>query len=381
MSFLRFVFAISTLALFIACASPSEQKKPALDSGAAIEQKSLVSAREAWQEKWDQTVTAAKKEGMIAVGITKGADTREALIKFGERYGIRTEITSGKSAQVTQKLLMERRVGLYLLDVMITGATTMVTTMKPAGAIVPLEPALIRQDILDPRSWQPGQPAWVDKDRSILTIEYTATGKIGINTNLVRQGEISTLRDLLNPKWKGKIIINDPTVEGTGSKLVGVVAYQQGWDVWREIAKQEPAIIRDERLMVEWLTRGKYAIIIAPKTDPIFQAKAAGAPVETVALKDARYLGGDTIVLLKNTPHPNAAITFINWMLSQEGQMTYHKSAGQWSARMDVSTPDSDPNVRPEPGVKYFDSNNEEFLLQQPEQMKMAQEIFGPLMK
>ena len=113
----------------------------------------------------------------------------------------------------------------------------------------------------------------------------------------------------------------------------------------------------------------------------MFNAKAAGAPVDTVPLDDIRYAGGDTIVMMKNAPHPNNAVVFINWMLSQEGQRMYHESAGSWSGRKDVINLDSDLSTKPEPGAKYFNSNNEEFLLQQPEQTKIAQEIFGHLMK
>lgn len=374
------ILALLVLAVFAACAAPRVTLQQQIPPVPVTEKETKADAP-AWQAQWDKVLAAARKEGTVAVASDGGSSLRDAIITgFKGKYGINIEVIAGKGAQLAEKIITEQRNGLYSYDVQHGGATTKITQLKPSGAYVSLKPALIRPDILDPQYWQTGQPSWVDKDNTILNIEYSASGKLGINTNLVKPGEIKSLRDLLNPKWKGKIIINDPTVSGTGAKFVGVVAAIQGWDIWREIARQEPLVMRDEKLMVTWLAQGKYPIIISPKTEPMFDAKAAGAPVDDMSVAEAKYATGDTISFLKNAPHPNAAIVYINWLLSQEGQTIYHAAQGSWSARKDVVL-NSTPSKKPEPGVEYFNSNAEEFLKQQPEQMKTALEIFGHLMR
>lgn len=381
---LIFILALLVLIVLAACAAPKavSQQKVAPDSGASQAISEMPQGPVAgWQQEWDKVLAAAKREGTVAIMSDGGSSLRDAIIGgFKGKYGINIEIIAGKGAQMAEKIITEQRNGLYLWDVQHGGATTKVAQIKPSGAYQPLEPALIRKDYLDPKFWAPGQPSWVDKDHTILNIEYSISGKLGINTNLVKPGELKSLRDLLDPRWKGKIIINDPTVAGTGAKFFGVVAALHGYDIWREIAKQEPVIMRDEKLMVTWLAMGKYPVIISPKTEPMFDANAAGAPVEDIGVADAVYATGDTISFLKSAPHPNAGKVYINWLLSQEGQKIYHTAQGSWSARTDVVL-NSTPAKKPEPGVEYFNSNGEEFLKGQAEQMKTALEIFGPLMK
>ncbi len=377
-----YILVILVILVVSACAAPStppqQQIAPGSGAGPAVKEEAPVTA---WQAEWDRVLAGAKREGTVSIMSDGGSSLRDAIIEgFSKQYGIKVEIVAGKGAQLAEKVLTEQRNGLYLWDVQHGGATTKISQLKPAGAYQSLEPTLIRKDFLDSKFWSPGQPSWVDKDHTVLNIEYSVSGKLGINTNMVKPGEIKSLKDLLDPKYKGKMIMNDPTVSGTGAKFVGVVATLHGWDIWREIAKQEPVVMRDEKLMVTWLAMGKYPVVLSPKTEPMFDATAAGAPVADIGVSDALYATGDTISFLKNAPHPNAAKVYINWLLSKEGQLIYHTAQGSWSARNDVVL-NSTPSKKPEPGVQYFNSNGEEFLLQQAEQMRMAKEIFGHLMK
>lgn len=92
-----------------------------------------------------------------------------------------------------------------------------------------------------------------------------STKSIVINTNMVKAGEIKGYADLLNQQWKGKILLNDPTKAGSGGKLFGVVGSRiMGWDYWDKILKQYPALVTDQRLLVEWVARGRYTVGFAP---------------------------------------------------------------------------------------------------------------------
>ncbi len=90
--------------------------------------------------------------------------------------------------------------------------------------------------------------------------------------------------------------------------------------------------------------------------------------------------GGGTVALVKNAPHPNAARVFINWLLTKEGQTLYSRGYGSASRRLDVPN-EGDPLKIPQPGMKYFNSEEEELILDRPEDMKTAMEIFGFLLK
>ncbi len=162
--------------------------------------------------------------------------------------------------------------------------------------------------------------------------------------------------------------------------MFGVVAETQGLDIWRQLAQQEPAIVRDERLMVDWLVHGKYAIILAAKTEPMHDAREAGAPVDIIRVAEANNKSGDLVALLNKAPHPNAAKVFINWLLTKEGQTIYNAAQGTWSGRTDV-TVEGSPAKKRLPGAEYFDTNQEEFIFKQTEHYKIAADIFAPYIK
>jgi len=208
---------------------------------------------------------------------------------------------------------------------------------------------------------------------------------LSVNTDLVKPGEIKSYKDLLNPKWKGRIIMNDPTVGGAGSRWFAVVADQfMGLDYMRSLASQEPVITREQRLQVESLARGKYAIAIGMQPDIQAEFVKYGSPIKTVVPEEGGWLGGGPglIGYFDRAPHPNAAKIFANWFLSKEGQTLYSKTALAESARLDVPNDHIAREDRRIPGVKYFIGDDEDFLIKKTEyEHKWAKEIFGFLVK
>ncbi len=90
-----------------------------------------------------------------------------------------------------------------------------------------------------------------------------------------------------------------------------------------------------------------------------------GFPLVRVFPKDGpgSLLGGfSTIAMLKNPPHPNAAILFLNWVTSRDGQETVSRALLEPSRRVDVPTSFVPDYVLPQPGVKYdIDQYTEEW--------------------
>lgn len=370
--------------LLVSCApqAPAAPAMPAPEKPGVSPAPSAAPAVAPWQKEWDKVVEAAKREGKVVIYSTGGTGTRAAISKgFKQKYGLDAEVLTAPGGATAEKILTERRAGLYVADIYIGGATTVVTQLKPVGVFDSLEPALILPEVANPKLWWGGQLNWVDKDHQIFLFEAYTSGDLGINTELVKPGEIKVLNDLLNPKWKGKIIINDPTIAGTGVKFVGVVVTKRSWDFWREMAsKQEPIVLRDARLQVDWLARGKYAIVIIPKSEPMTEFINAGAPITGLAT-EIQYVTGDVMGMPNKAPHPNAAKVFINWFLGPEGQRAYSESQGTVSAREDVAVATVPAYKQRKTGVEYFNSITEDFLLAQADHMKTAKEVFGPLMK
>ena len=316
---------------------------------------------------------------------TAGPDLRDALAKaFFSKFGITVESLTGTGFQVSEKIIRERRAGLFLSDLYQGGVTTPTLLLKPAGVLDPLEPTFIIPDLKDPelikKIWWEGKLQWVDSDHKILSFMAFPIPWLVINTDLVKIDEINSYRDLLNPKWKGKIVMFDPTMTGPGGKLFSTSSrYIVGLDFWREFAKQDPLILRDSRIVVEGVARGKYAFTISPLTDVVEAFRREGAPLAYKMPVEGGSLttGHGGIAILNNAPHPNAAKIFINWLLSKETVELFSKVYNVHSAREDVSTDFLAPERKRQPDIKYVWPEVEDFLLEESKYYTQGREIFG----
>src|SRR5207249_12157971 len=110
--------------------------------------------------------------------------------------------------------------GRYLWDVFVHGTTTGLESMIPAGAFDPLEPALIFPDIKDPKTWRGGGLEFLDPNKTLMVMTPFQRGIIFYNPKLVNAKEFKSYKDLLDPKWKGKLVMDDPRREGPGESRI-----------------------------------------------------------------------------------------------------------------------------------------------------------------
>lgn len=381
---LLFLFSLSLLTFIIAC---KPEALPAAPSVPVTPGPIAAQAQSNWEIDWEKTLSMGRQERSVVIYSTMSGDIRQAISKsFNAKYGIELELVSARGTEVAEKIATLRRAGLFLADVFIGGSTTPTTTLKPRGDLQPLKPLLVLPEVIDQKLWFGGGLVFTDKERQYVACPVLTTSNSynSANTDLVKEGEFASYKDLLNTKWKGKIIINDPTIAGAGSRWFAVVADQYtGLDYMRSLVNNAPAITRDQRLQVEGLARGKYSIAIGAQPDILVEFIKLGAPVKKVVPGEGAWLGGGPglIAYVNNAPHPNASKIFINWFMSKEGQTIYSRIVLAESARLDVPTDHLNKDDLRDPAVKYFISEEEEFLYKIREYEKNAREIFTPLLK
>src|SRR3972149_5811130 len=174
-----------------------------------------ASPKTAWEQEWADWLSKAKKEGKVTLYTTAGSNVRQAMQKaFSKKYGIEIETVSGRGGERTQKSQTERRAGLYLADIYMGGPTTMLNVLKPKGILEKIEPMLLLPEVTQRQAWIGGKLPFLDQEGHLVGIRFSPQTYLTINTNLVREGEIKSLKNILEPRWKGKIAMQDPTVEG-----------------------------------------------------------------------------------------------------------------------------------------------------------------------
>jgi iron(III) transport system substrate-binding protein len=188
-----------------------------------------------------------------------------------------------------------------------------------------------------------------------------------VNTNHVRPGELGSAKDLLNPKWTGKIVIRDPTSASGGAGDAARFYTEFGEPFVRALyVDQKPVISRDSRQIADWLAHGKYAIAIGAAMEEIQLLRKEGFPVAIIhRLSDimpATTSSAGLVGIANKAPHPSAARLFVNWVTSREGVEAFGKASGYPTTRKDIDELAYAPaELIPPSGVETFDAGSWDF--------------------
>ncbi len=340
-----------------------------------------------WKERWDKALNGAKKEGRVVVFGPPGESVRQAMTEdFRKSFpDISVEYSGARGEEYATRLRAERDGGIYSADVLLSGTSTAAVYMKPMRVLEPIEPLLILPEVTEPKFWRNGRLEFADSEGK-YNLVFASVVRVPViyDPQQVKVEEIDQLYDLLNPKWKGKIVINDPVPAGPGKNIFAwiweMLGPQKGADYYRKIRAQAGAVDRDQRRQIEWVAQGKYPILLAPsspvgqqllkrglKFGILPQFKDYGAPIN-VTFGSAMFIN--------KAPHPNAATVFINWLLSKEGQTAWTKATNDVSQRLDVSTDHLPPYLIPRPGGKYWIGYLEKNVERSPEEEAILNDLF-----
>jgi iron(III) transport system substrate-binding protein len=334
-------------------------------------------AKPSWQTEWEGTLQAAKKEGELFI---YASDTAEVLFKdFEKKYQIKvvTAAAGGGGRFAVERLLPERRAGRYLADLYVWSPSTGYTLYQ-GKVFDPLKRVLILPEVVDQSKWWQERHHYVDPEAEyLLNFEGGGRAFITYNTDLVNASEFKSHWDLLNPKWKGKIVVFDPTGNfASGGLKFFYYNSELGPEFLRRLlTEMDIAVSRELHQIMDWLAKGKFAfsMLAAASTLRADRAKEQGLPVNWFGPKQfkegaALASGAGTVALINKGPHPNAAKVAINWLLSREGQIAYQKifDPGHDSLRIDIPKDNVPADIRRVDGVKYLFIDKPEWIDMKP---------------
>jgi iron(III) transport system substrate-binding protein len=275
-------------------------------------------------------IEAAKKEGRVIVYSAYVSPlTHEPIAKaFERKYGVKVETFMARGPELRERMRVEQMTGRFLADVQHNASST-TKIMADADKIVEPHGGLSGAARLKPEYAARADTLQVP----IFTINYG----ILVNTAVVKPGdEPKGWRDLLDPKWKGKLLIDDPRTTGGGRVWFHMTTDKFGRAYHDALAKQEPTFSRDYGEAVRRVTRGEFSIYV-----PLIFSQAAplkGLPVKYVVPAEGVTYGSYCVSILRNPPHPNAARLLADFYLGDEAQGVY-ANTGHGIVIGDLKTP------------------------------------------
>ena len=311
------ILLASALALAPSPAKPAPQTNEDIANYAGADRQAVLEA-------------GARREGRLLIYAT-GTQAEPLYEGFGQKYPfIRVASFRADSGAVARRMMEEYAAGAYLADA-IDLSTAGLRPMLEAKLLLPyLSPELqkVRKEAIEPGGH------WV--------IGYESYLSLGYNTQLVSETEApSTLDDLLDPKWQGKFAVPGTS---TLTNWIGALVLDKGEDFVRRLGRQKFRIYQvTARAVANFVVSGEVALSPALYNSHIANSRARGASVAWRPLGGVFSTTGGVAFAAK-APHPHAAMLFVDFVLSREGQSIYQK-LGYASARTDFANPEKPPRI------------------------------------
>lgn len=285
-----------------------------------------------WQAQWDKILAAAKKEGRLNLYVGRYG-SEPMLSEFRKEFPeIKIVPVNGAGNSLGTRIVTEARAGALVADVYSGGAVTNYEILYKGKVLDSIKSALILPEVLDESKWYGGKHRYNDAEQEhvFIFIANPTAASIYFNTTLVQPKEFKSYWDLVQPKWRGKYVSQEPTGTGIGPSLT---FFYYNPDLGAEFLRKlfvdmQPVFSRDRRQMTDWLAQGKYALCMGCRDSE--RANKQGLPVDEMDMvdwKEGAHIssGGGSLSLIKGGPNPNAARVFINWQLSRRGQLAVQK--------------------------------------------------------
>ncbi len=353
-------FAVGSLLILGACA-PVEQPQQTASS-------STTSAKVGWELEWEKTVAAAKQEGTVVISGPTRETWRNVLVTFEEDFPeIKVEYTGANSRDFWPRIFRERELDQHLWDLRVGGPDPQVYEAKSRGVLDPVRALLLLPEVVDEDVWFGGlDGAFFDKEKKyVLGFVNFISFLAYVNRDLIPQTELTSVKDLTHPRWRGKIVIQDPR-GGAGLNSLQVILMLQGEDAVKQLlGNQDLVVANDTRQQAEWVIRGRYPIAVGLVPDAFLAFREQGLSFNIRPIGDSgksTSTGTGGIQFFNRAPHPNAAKVYINWLLTKVVQTRLSAATKQNSRRLDV--PAADPEAVPHPARMddYIPTQKEELL-------------------
>jgi len=270
-------------------------------------------------------IEAAKKEGKVNYYTSTDLPVAEKLAKaFEAKYpDIAVRVERSGAERVFQRIGQEYSSNIHAVDVVNSSDAAHFIVWKRDGILLPYVPE-------DVGKFYPAEHKDIDGQFASWRIWLSI---IAYNTNLVKAAEApKSFADLLDPKWKGKIVKAHPGYSGTIMTATYQMQRDLGWSWFEQLAKQNIMQVQSSADPPKKLDLGERAVMADGNEYNIFQMKEAGRPVEPVYATEGSPLIIGPNGVFKGSPNPNAAKLFQSFCFSRDAQQLIIDVGGLRSA-------------------------------------------------
>ena len=257
-------------------------------------------------ERTERLLALAKQEGALNLYATMGQEQMSFIAaRFEKKYGIKVNLWRASSESVARRTITEAQGSRFEVDVIESNSPELETLHREQliqPVHTPFAAAMLREA-------NPAHGTWLGARINVFVQAY--------NTEKVKAEDVPrTFRDLADPRWKGKIAAEADNVDwfATVARELGEA---QAVALFQDIVRTNGVSMRKGHpVLASMLAAGEVSLVLSTYNYFVDKLrKDKGAPVAWTVLEPgiARVSG---MALARRARHPNAAVLFIDFMLS-----------------------------------------------------------------
>jgi iron(III) transport system substrate-binding protein len=250
----------------------------------------------------------AKKEGTLLLYTSMAPTESNQLAQaFEKKYGIKVQVWRNLSETVLQRAIAEARARRHSVDVIETNAPEVEVLVQEN-----LVSEFHSPHVTDLRPFAvPPHKKYVSDRVNLFVVAF--------NTQKVKREEIpETYEGFADPKWRGKLAIESTDQEWLGA-IVKYWGEERAMAFFRKLAVMKPEMRKGHVLLAQLVAAGETPVGLTAYSANADSIKEKGGPIDWVPVEPlvGRPQG---LSVMKNAPHPHAALLFADYVLSPEGQ-------------------------------------------------------------
>jgi len=285
----------------------------------------------------DPRLEAARKEGKVVWYTSLALTSSEKVAKLFETAypGVKVEVHRTGSQRILQRMMQELSSNIKNVDVVHTSDAGHYVLLKEKKLLMRYTPAGV--DVFG--------AGFKDKDGYHYGLRATVN-VIAYNTKVVSPAEAPrTWKDLLDPKWRGRLVTAHPGYSGVIATHVLALVHLHGWDYFKALAQNKPMLVQSAVDPSGVVASGERPVAVNGGDYTFYQVKKKGNPVEIVYPKEGVPLVVSPSAITSFAPHPNAARLFTDFIFSREIQQVLADTEGLYSGHPQVTYPTDKPRL------------------------------------
>jgi iron(III) transport system substrate-binding protein len=267
---------------------------------------------------------AAKKEREVILYASMSVDeANKTIARFEERYPfLKVKLHRTGSEKLLTKVLTEASAKKTFADVIQTVEFSMHTFARRGV----LGRYLSTENIQYPKEF---------KEEGYWTTVYYHPYVLAYNTKLTPRTILpKSYEDLLDLRWKGKMMMEGTKADWFAGMLQ-IMGRERGLKYMRDLSKQELTLRVGHELLAQLVAAGEGIFDINIPSSSVDRLKEKGAPIDWTSLGPAPTIMVG-IGIASQAPHPHAAMLYMDFVLSKEGQKLI-RDFGRLVARSDLA--------------------------------------------